>query len=200
MNKFNKGDNIKPIDKCLGESRTICDVCDGYYITNKGILNFEFEDNWEVDEADWLKELKDMPLEKAIEKYVDTPDNQGNPDLRKELTECAHYFANWQRQQIVKDNLLLPFKEYDNLMYSINEKKKEGYKDGYEAGLNDAIEAFKKTLLGQVEVKVIPTNFKETEFCLGDYDDIAMTTQYVKDGRLKMGDKVKILFIKTEDA
>ena len=250
MHKFNKGDNIKPIDKCLGESRTICDVCDGYYITNKGILDFEFEDNWEVDEADWLKELKDIPKEKvqqsiddiinsipcdpkiqyasidaAIKAHAEdysfnieselfnqlTPEQQklwrkeieqacisggyGGLDLgrdkryeenkspidedldalvlklegdigtsewsRETIKEYFEKVAALQRgrdaviiinakeegvrlgkalmkQEIAKDNLLLPFKEYDNLIESIEKRKKEGYEAGFTKGLEDS--------------------------------------------------------------
>ena len=226
MHKFSKGDNIKPIDKCLGESRTICDVCDGYYITNKGILDFEFEDNWEVDEADWLKELKDMPKEKVQQSIDDiinsipcdpkiqyasidaaiqaqaedysfnieselfnqlTPEQQklwrkeieqacisggyGGLDLGRDTRYAENqelaskglnevlvdeaknkwtedkqlafiyggiFGANWQRQQIAKDNLLLSFKEYDNLIESIEKRKKEGYEAGFTKGLEDS--------------------------------------------------------------
>ena len=42
-------------------------------------------------------------LEEEIEMYVNTPANQGNPDLRKELSECAHHFAKWQKQQMMKE-------------------------------------------------------------------------------------------------
>ena len=45
--KFKSGDYIKPIDSCLGSPRTICEVCDGWYVTNQGTLDFEFESNWE---------------------------------------------------------------------------------------------------------------------------------------------------------
>ena len=33
-------------------------------------------------------------LEKEIDKYVNTPENQGNPELKEELSECALHFAN----------------------------------------------------------------------------------------------------------
>ena len=45
--KFKTGDRIKPIDSCLGSPRTIVDVCDSWYVTDQGTLDFEFEDNWE---------------------------------------------------------------------------------------------------------------------------------------------------------
>lgn len=46
--KFKVGDQIKPIDDCLGRPRTIIKVYNDYYITNQGILEFEYEDNWDL--------------------------------------------------------------------------------------------------------------------------------------------------------
>lgn len=48
--KFKIGDCIKPIESSLGSPRTICEVCDSWYVTNQGTLDFEFEDNWELVE------------------------------------------------------------------------------------------------------------------------------------------------------
>ena len=50
MPKFKAGDHIRPIDSSLGSPRTIVKVCDGWYVTNQGTLDFEFEDNWELAE------------------------------------------------------------------------------------------------------------------------------------------------------
>ena len=63
--KFKVGDYIKPVDSCLGSPRTIVEVCDSWYVTNQGTIDFEYEDNWELVEkckyaqkqADWLQEL-----------------------------------------------------------------------------------------------------------------------------------------------
>ena len=48
--KFKTGDRIKPIDSCLGSPRTILKICDSWYITDQGTLDFEYEDNWELAE------------------------------------------------------------------------------------------------------------------------------------------------------
>ena len=48
--KFKTGDRIKPIDSCLGSPRTIVDICDSWYVTDQGTLDFEYEDNWEAIE------------------------------------------------------------------------------------------------------------------------------------------------------
>ena len=42
-------------------------------------------------------------LEEEINKFVDIPENQGNPDLKEELSKCAHHFAQWQKQQDEED-------------------------------------------------------------------------------------------------
>lgn len=71
----------------------------------------------------------------------------------------------------------------------------DAYEAGWTAALKEVYESLEKVLLGKVNVKVLPTNFKETEFCLSDYDEVKLITNYVKEGRLKMGDEVKILFM-----
>jgi hypothetical protein len=48
--KFKIGDNIEPIDSCLGSPLTIYKICDGFYETNQGTLDFEFENNWRLIE------------------------------------------------------------------------------------------------------------------------------------------------------
>jgi hypothetical protein len=48
--KFKIGDNIEPIDSCLGSPLTIYKICDGFYVTNQGTLDFEFENNWRLIE------------------------------------------------------------------------------------------------------------------------------------------------------
>ena len=59
--KFKVGDYIKPIDKCLGSPRIIEEVYDGWYVTDKGALYFEFEDNWElVENPVWSEEDEKM--------------------------------------------------------------------------------------------------------------------------------------------
>ena len=63
--KFKTGDRIKPIDSCLGSPRTIVDVCDSWYVTDQGTLDFEFEDNWEATE-----ELVKDDLNEKIKRYL----------------------------------------------------------------------------------------------------------------------------------
>ena len=62
----------------------------------------------------------------------------GNP-TDKDCIEMFKAGANWQREQIAKESMLFPFKEYDNLMESINKKKKEDYEAGYKQGLRDVM-------------------------------------------------------------
>ena len=53
------------------------------------------------------------------------------------IIKAIKFGAQWQQNQIAKENMLLPFKEYDNLMDSINKKKKEGYDAGFKQGMLD---------------------------------------------------------------
>ena len=64
--KFKTGDHIKPIDSSLGAPRTILEVCDGWYVTNQGTLDFEFEDNWEL-----VEEPVSEDLEKIVEEIAE---------------------------------------------------------------------------------------------------------------------------------
>lgn len=60
------------------------------------------------------------------------------------LVEVLIEMAEWQREETVKGNLLLPCREYDNLMDSINRQKKEGYEMGFKQGLIDGKDEIKK--------------------------------------------------------
>lgn len=57
----------------------------------------------EMMEEEKREELKNKDLEEEINKFVDIPENQGNPDLKEELSKCAHHFAQWQKQQMMKE-------------------------------------------------------------------------------------------------
>jgi flagellar biosynthesis/type III secretory pathway protein FliH len=75
--------------------------------------------------------------EKAEELALTLLGEDQNPEpVIKILIEMAE----WQREQVVDGNMLLPFREYDNLMDSINRQKKAGYEAGYKAGLEDGKE------------------------------------------------------------
>ena len=65
--KFKTGDRIKPVDSCLGVPRTILEVCNSWYVTDQGTLDFEYEDNWEA-----IEEPVSDDLEKAADKYSET--------------------------------------------------------------------------------------------------------------------------------
>ena len=60
-------------------------------------------------------------LEQEIDKYVNIPDNQGLPDLRRELSDCARHFANWQKEQ---DKETIELAE-DHAMFAGMEKMRE---------------------------------------------------------------------------
>ena len=45
---------------------------------------------------------EDKELIKGIEKYIETKEN---PALKKELSECAKYFVEWERKRILKNSI-----------------------------------------------------------------------------------------------
>ena len=67
----------------------------------------------------------------------------GSKVSKKKLIDALIEMAAWQKWQVAKDNMLLPSREYDNLMDSINKKKAEGYmagvRQGYINSLKDGI-------------------------------------------------------------
>ena len=124
--------------------------------------------SWMQSLYKWLhrKKAKQEPVSKDLEEaakhylysnilYDDV--YVGNP-TDKDCIEMFKAGANWQREQIAKDNMFLPFKEYDNLMDSINRRKKEGYDAGYKQGLVDSKSEQKPTL--DIE---IPFGAKDSE-------------------------------------
>ena len=46
-----------------------------------------------------------------------------------------------------------------------------------------------------IDVTVVPADVKETEFCL-DYDEVGLVTNMVKCHNLRVGDKLKMVFVK----
>jgi len=49
-----------------------------------------------------------------------------------------------------------------------------------------------------ITAKILPANLDETEFCLDDYDEVNKITALVKEGNLKIGDKVQMIIVKEE--
>lgn len=64
----------------------------------------------------------------------------GGKVSKKKLIDALIEMAAWQRLMDGEDGMSLPFREYDNLMDSINEKKKEGYMAGLRQGYKDSLE------------------------------------------------------------
>lgn len=64
----------------------------------------------------------------------------GGKVSKKKLIDALIEMAAWQRLMDCEDGMSLPFREYDNLMDSINEKKKEGYMAGLRQGYKDSLE------------------------------------------------------------
>ena len=90
------------------------------------------------DAIAWLERQKSEDvLDEEEREFADNVDS-----FRKEIDEAYQKgFTEGKRiemEKITKGNLLLSFKEYDELMDSINRQKKEGYEAGYKQGLNDS--------------------------------------------------------------
>lgn len=68
--KFKTGDRIKPVDSCLGSPRTIVDICNSWYVTDQGTLDFEYGDNWEAVEEPKPKFRKGDKVIYLNEEYV----------------------------------------------------------------------------------------------------------------------------------
>ena len=133
----------------IGSENYLHDNCPVQYAMLVTLKSLKFSINTlKVKEIDLEKEepvsedLEEAAKNHAAERYRTTRD--------KELAEkCKWSFkagANWKRDQIAKENMLLPFKEYDNLIESINKRKKEGYEAGYKQGLVDPKSEQKPTL------------------------------------------------------
>ena len=89
--KFKVGDCIRPIDSCLGSQRTICEVCDGWYVTNQGTLDFEYEDNWELveDSVHRTKAEVDAAMQDVEEKskaFTDAHKGESAEEILAQMT------------------------------------------------------------------------------------------------------------------
>ena len=90
--KFKTGDRIKPVDSSLGSPRTILEVCDGWYVTDQGTLDFEYEDNWKA-----VGEPVSEDLEEASKNYA--LNNTPWDDCKDEIQESFKAGSKWQKQQ-----------------------------------------------------------------------------------------------------
>ena len=88
--KFKTGDRIKPVDSCLGSPRTIVDICNSWYVTDQGTLDFEFEDNWELVEEPVSEELEEASKNYAL-------NNTPWDDCKDEIQESFKAGAKWQK-------------------------------------------------------------------------------------------------------
>ena len=90
---FHVGDTIRHKEE--NDSFKILAIEDDCYkLENNIVVSIAAQDSWELVEEPISEEL-----EQEIDKYVNIPDNQGLPDLRRELSDCARHFANWQKEQ-----------------------------------------------------------------------------------------------------
>lgn len=96
--------------------------------------------------------------------------------------------ANWQREQIAQHNMLLPFREYDNLLESVNRRKKEGYEAGFKQGTIDAKEELlKEAVDAEVSMRIMPNSKAYVSF-----------DTFHTDLCYNEGDKIKLIIIQKD--
>ena len=92
-------------------------------------------ERWLLELASLKNFLESSDLDEALKKYLRR--SPGSPRIKK---DAFKYGALWQMEEIARNNLLLPFKEYDRLKESIERQKTKGYQDGYKQGQKDGEE------------------------------------------------------------
>ena len=117
--KFKTGDRIKPIDSCLGSPRIIEEVCDSWYVTDQGTLDFEYEDNWEAVEepvsrtpADIkaaMQEVKEKSMAFTEAHQGEDADTilaqmRGEEPVSEDLEEAANFYADTHTEWFDADN------------------------------------------------------------------------------------------------
>ena len=105
----------------------------------------------------WLRNQSKVSVDNDLQSEINILSKRYPEVSFAKLSRIAVHIANWQKQQIAKENMLLPFKEYDNLMDSVNRRKKEGYEAGYKQGSIDS------------ESKQKPADKVEPKFKVGDW-------------------------------
>ena len=91
-------------------------------------------------------------------------------DTERGIKDAAIYFANWQQERDEADRVAV-----------------------YKCGWNDRKAIMMKK---SFDAKILPANIEETEFCLDEYEEVAIITEMVNKGEFKMGDKVKVIILK----
>lgn len=106
----------------------------------------------------WLRNQSEISVGNDLQSEINILSKRYPEVSFVKLSRIAAHIANWQKRQIAKENMLLPFKEYDNLMDSVNRRKKEGYEAGYKQGFIDSKSEQKSTI--DIE---IPFGAKDSE-------------------------------------
>ena len=108
--KFKTGDRIKPVDSCLGSPRTIVDICNSWYVTDQGTLDFEYEDNWEAVEEPVSEDLEEASKEWLIPQLDKSYANYGETKMMGlthfdgyAMLDAIEFGAKWQKEQFEKD-------------------------------------------------------------------------------------------------
>lgn len=132
--KFKVLDYIKPIDSSLGSPRTIVDVCDSWYVTDQGTLDFEYEDNWEAVEEPVSEEL-----EKIVEEIAEPTilNAYGTKELARRLRNTICGTSVSEGLEEASKNYALNNTPWDDCKDEIQESFKAGAK--WEKAKNESI-------------------------------------------------------------
>jgi hypothetical protein len=110
--KFKTGDRIKPVDSCLGSPRTIVDICNSWYVTDQGTLDFEYEDNWEALEEPVSEDLEEASKEWLIPQLDKSYANYGEEKMMGlahfdgyAMLDAIEFGAQWQKQHIKENKI-----------------------------------------------------------------------------------------------
>ena len=119
----------------------------------------------------WQK-TKDESTTEDLGEYINELSKQFPEVSFAKLSRIAVRVAKWQQERDEADRAAV-----------------------YKCGWNDRKAMMMKK---SFDAKILPTNIEETEFCLDDYEEVAIITEMVNKGEFKMGDKVKVNVIKED--
>ena len=119
-----------------------------------------------------VKALQEEPVSEDLGEYINELSKQFPEVSFAKLSRIAVRVAKWQQERDEADRAAV---------------YKCGWKDRKAMMMKKSFDA-----------KILPANIEETEFCLDDYEEVAIITEMVNKGEFKMGDKVRVILIDEE--
>lgn len=132
----------------------------------------ELDSNGYKWNEDILRIEKKEPVSEDLGEYINELSKQFPEVSFAKLSRIAVRVAKWQKEKDKADRAAV-----------------------YKCGWNDRKAMMMKK---SFDAKILPANIEETEFCLDDYEEVAIITEMVNKGEFKMGDKVKVIVIKED--